>query len=229
MKVLRGLGFFMTTMLFYLGLPLLGWGLGNIGGFFSRAPRVGYALVVLVLGLATGYQAIDAPEGIRGSKGQTGKLLARQSIVRVVVILMLLGGLAILPFADRRAIGVIGENKIMGWAGVLLFGIGCGFVFWSGLALGKMYSADVTIQDQHRLVTSGPYRHIRHPRYVGATLLGFGMALVFRSWIGVGLSVVFISVILFRIRDEEALMHKEFGEVWKNYCEHSWRLIPFIY
>jgi protein-S-isoprenylcysteine O-methyltransferase Ste14 len=229
MKILRGLGFFITTMLFYLGLPLLGWGLGDLQGFFASAPRMGYALVVLILGLATGYQAIDAPEGIRGSKGQTDKLVTRQSIVRMVVILMLLGGLVVLPLADRRGIGVMGENKIVRWAGVLLFGIGCGLVFWSGLALGKMYSADVTIQDQHHLVTRGPYRHIRHPRYAGAILLGFGAALVFRAWMGIALSVIFIGVILFRIRDEEILMHKEFGEVWKNYCERSWRLVPFIY
>jgi protein-S-isoprenylcysteine O-methyltransferase Ste14 len=92
-----------------------------------------------------------------------------------------------------------------------------------------MYSADVTIQDQHRLVTDGPYRYIRHPRYVGAILLGFGAALVFRSWIGVALSLIFIGVILFRIRDEEALMHKEFAKAWEHYCERSWRLVPFVY
>ncbi len=229
MKILRGLGFFITTLLFYLGLPLLGWGVGDWSGFFARAPRVGYALVVLCLGLATGYQAIDAPEGIRGSKGQTDKLITRQSMVRVVVILMLLGGLVLLPFADRRGIGVMGEHNIVRWVGLVLFGIGCGLVFWSGLALGRMYSADVTIQDQHRLITHGPYRRVRHPRYAGATLLGFGAALVFRAWMGIALSVIFIGVILFRIRDEEALMHQEFGEAWEHYCGRSWRLVPFVY
>jgi len=43
------------------------------------------------------------------------------------------------------------------------------------------------------------------------------------------LSSAFIGLILLRIRDEEALMRKEFGQEWDVYCEHSWRVIPFLY
>ena len=175
------------------------------------------------------YQAIDVPEGIRGSKGQEGKLVARQSIIRVVAVLLLLGGLMFLPFADRRSIGVMIDNQAARWAGLVLFGLGSGLVFWSGIALGRLYSAEATIQQNHHLVTSGLYRYVRHPRYLGAVLLAFGLSLTFRSWIGLVLSSAFIGLILLRIRDEEALMHKEFGQEWEVYCEHSWRLIPFLY
>lgn len=88
---------------------------------------------------------------------------------------------------------------------------------------------DVTIQENHHLVTSGLYRYVRHPRYLGAVFLGVGLSLTFRSRIGLVLSSAFIGLIILRIRDEEALMHKEFGQEWEVYCEHSWRLIPFLY
>ena len=52
MRILRSLGFFIFTMLIYLGVPLVGWGLGDLQGFFSMEQRLCYALLVLALGVA---------------------------------------------------------------------------------------------------------------------------------------------------------------------------------
>ena len=229
MKILRGFGFLITTNLLYLGIPLLGWGLDDLPGFFSSNQRLGYGLLILAFGLGVGYQAIEVPEGIRGSRGQEGKLLARQSIIRFLAVFLLLGALAFLPFSDRRGIGVLTDNQVVRWAGLVVFAVGMGLVYWSGIALGKLYSAEVTIQEDHRLVTSGPYRYIRHPRYLGAVLLGPGLSLIFRSWIGLVASIAVVVIMLLRIRDEEAVMHEEFGQEWEEYCQSTWRLIPPIY
>jgi protein-S-isoprenylcysteine O-methyltransferase Ste14 len=229
MKLLRGLGYFISTMIIYLGPVLLGWGFDDLPGFFAVQPRQGYVLVTLTLAVAVGYQAIDAPEGIRGRGGQKEKRVARQSLVRLMVISLLFAALVLLPLADRREIGVMGENLVARWVGLTLYGLGIGLVFWSGMALGRLYSGEVTIQENHHLVTSGPYRHIRHPRYLGALALGFGLSLLFRSWISLIVAVAFIGLILLRIGDEEALMHQEFGREWEAYCECSWRLLPYVY
>jgi protein-S-isoprenylcysteine O-methyltransferase Ste14 len=229
MNVLRGFGSFIFTIVLYLGLPLLGWGLDDLRGFFSLNQRMGYAVFILILSIAAGYQAIAAPEGLRGSKGQEEKLVSRQSIVRVVVILLLLGALFFLPFADRLNIGVMFNSQAVRWAGLVLFVLGTSLVFWSGLILGRFYSGEVTIQKDHLLITSGLYRYIRHPRYLGGIILGIGLSLIFSSWIGLALSIPFIGLILLRIRDEEALMYKEFGQESEEYCKQSWRLIPFLY
>jgi protein-S-isoprenylcysteine O-methyltransferase Ste14 len=229
MKVLRGIGFGINTVLFYLGVPLLGWGLGDMRGFLAAQPRRVYALVILGFALAVGYQAIEAPEGIRGGRGQVGKRLGRQHVVRLAVSFLLLGALLGLPFADRRGMAVLTDMQAVRWAGVALFALGFGLVYWSGVALGKLYSPEVTLQQGHRLVTTGLYRYIRHPRYIGAMLTGFGLALLFRSWMGLAVAAAFIGVIALRIRDEEAFMQQEFGEEWEAYCQHSWRLIPFLY
>jgi protein-S-isoprenylcysteine O-methyltransferase Ste14 len=229
LRALRSLGFFVNTVLMYLGLPLLGWGFDDLSGFFSLSQRLAYGLLVGVLGIAVGYQAFDAPEGITGRRGQKGKLVPRQSVIRLALVLLLFAALVFLASADRRSIGVMTDGSAARWAGVALFGLGSGLVFWSGLALGKLYSGEVTIQEEHRLVTGGLYRYIRHPRYLGAELLSIGLSLVFRSWIGLTLSLAAVAVFLFRIRDEEALLQREFGQEWEAYCRHSWRLIPFLY
>ena len=162
-------------------------------------------------------------------KGQENKFIPRQRIVRIFITGMLFGALVFVPFADRRSIGVMSEDPAIRWGGLVLATLGMGLIFWSSWALGRLYSPEVTLQKEHRLVTDGLYRYIRHPRYLGGMIQGIGLSLLFRSWIGLVLTLVFVIIILFRIKDEEVLMNKEFGETWKDYCQKSWRLLPFIF
>jgi protein-S-isoprenylcysteine O-methyltransferase Ste14 len=228
-KYRRFIQFFLGTLVIYLVPPLLGWGLDDLLGFFALTPRAAYALLIIILGFVAGYQAIGAPEGLRGGKGVEGKLVSRQRSVKVVVILLMYAALVFLPFADRRSIGVMDVNEALRWAGLSATGLGFALIFWSGIALGRFYSADVTIQKDHRLITTGLYRYIRHPRYLGTLLVAIGLSFLFRSWIGLAVSVFFLGVLLFRINDEETLMHVEFGSDWEAYCQRSWRMIPYLY
>ena len=79
------------------------------------------------------------------------------------------------------------------------------------------------------LVTGGPCRFLRHPRYLGIIVFVAGIALVFHSWVGLILDVAIILVLVWRIRDEEALMHTEFGAEWEAYSRQTWRLAPFLF
>jgi len=229
MKILRGIAFFFTTQLIYLLLPMIGWGILDITGYFSSGPRAGHAAVCLALGIAVGIQAAENPEGIRGRSGEKGKLVGRQRLVRIAVTGLMYVAFIFFPFADRRDIGTLHLPLALRWVGTGLFTTGVAFVFWSGVSLGKYYSADVTIQENHRLVKDGLYRFIRHPRYLGALLMAGGFVLLYHSWIGLLWLFPFISILLFRIRDEETLMEREFGEEWREYRRNTWRLLPFIY
>jgi len=229
MKYLRGFSFFAGTVAIYLGLPLLGWGFGALRAFFTLPPRLGYALVVVTFGLAVGWHGIDAPEGVQGGHGQEGKRVRRQTFLAYGLTAILFAALFLLPFADRRSLGVLMVAQAVRWSGVVLSGLGYGLIFWSGVALGRLYSAEVTVQEGHRLITAGLYRYIRHPRYLGAICVAFGASLVFRSWAGLLLNVLLPGLLLERMKDEEALMHQEFGAEWEAYCKRSWRLIPHIY
>jgi len=229
MSFLRLVTFFIATGLLYLGIPLLGWGLDDIIGYFSNAARMGYALLVGLFSLAVGLQAFSSTEGIRERKGEAGKFVFRQRIVRIVLVLSLYIALFFIPFFDRHAMGVFNDGSVARCLGVVLSALGFALVFWSGVALGRQYSADVTIQKEHHLISSGVYRIIRHPRYLGIIALSIGISCVFRSWIGLIASLFFLAILSFRIRDEESMMLKEFGTQWEAYCKHSWRLIPYIY
>jgi len=230
MKVLRSMASFLYTMVIYVGLPLLGWGLGDLAGFFSLPQRTGYAASIAAFGVMAGY-LIQRPGGMGNTlgKGQEGKFVPRQRVVRILVTGMLFAALVFIPFADRRGIGILSEGAAVRWVGLALTVLGMGMIFWSGIALGRLYSPEVTLQKDHQLVTEGPYRLVRHPRYLGGVAQGVGLALLFRSWIGLALTLVFVVVILFRIRDEEAMMRREFGAEWEAYCRRSWRMIPLLF
>jgi protein-S-isoprenylcysteine O-methyltransferase Ste14 len=229
MKYLRAVTYFLATTALYLGIPLVGWSLGGSESFFASQARSAYAIVVMAFGLAVGIQAIDAPEGIRGIRGAESKLVHRQSIVRIGLILLFYAALVLLPFSDHRGVGVWAENPAARWIGVMLAGLGYALIFLSGLALGRQYSQEVTLQKDHRLIVSGVFRYIRNPRYLGVILGALGLSILFRSWAGLIASGGITGILLLRIKDEEALMHKEFGWKWEEYVRGSWRLLPGIY
>jgi protein-S-isoprenylcysteine O-methyltransferase Ste14 len=185
---------------------------------------------IVAFGLLAGY-LIQRPGGLGNTtgKGQENKFVPRQRIVRIFVTVMLFCALVFVPFADRRNIGVVMDSPVLRWAGLVLAILGMGLIFWSGIALGRLYSPEVTLQKEHHLITDGPYRYIRHPRYLGGMVQGIGLSLLFRSWIGIVLTLVFVAIVLFRIKDEETLMSREFGLEWETYCRKSWRMVPFVF
>jgi len=226
---LRAIWTFAGTLALYLGLSLLGWGLADVGGFFSSAARLGYAVVIGSFGVAVAFQAVVAPEGIEGSSGLKEKRVPRQAAVGHTLLLVLAIGLIVLPLCDRRGLATLPESPFVRWPGVILTAIGYALVFLSGIYLGRQYSAEVTIQKDHQLITAGPYRLIRHPRYLGILLVTLGATLAFRTWVGLVLFPFVLALLLWRTRDEEALMEREFGEEWRAYCRRAWRLVPYIY
>lgn len=229
MKIARGFGSFLYTLAIYVGLPLLGWGMDDLSGFFSFPQLFGYSMSIAAFGLLAGY-ILQYSGGLGNQgKGLADKFVPRQRIVRVLITGMLFCALIFVPLADRYSVGTMVDTPLIRWIGLILEILGMGLIFWSGMALGKLYSPEVTLQKEHRLITAGPYHLIRHPRYLGGMIQGIGLSLLFRSWIGLALTIVFVVIIVFRIHDEETLMRKEFGETWQDYCQRSWRLIPLIY
>ena len=81
----------------------------------------------------------------------------------------------------------------------------------------------------HSLITSGPYRWVRHPIYSGMGLALIGTALASGTLSGF-LGLVFILfAFLVRVRQEEALMRETFPAEYPQYSTHTARLIPGVY
>ena len=79
----------------------------------------------------------------------------------------------------------------------------------------------------HRLVTNGLYRAVRHPMYSSFLVLGVGQALLVPNWIA-GLSGLASVLLLIAVRlpREEAMMIEEFGDQYRDYRKRTGAVLP---
>ena len=115
-------------------------------------------------------------------------------------------------------------------SGVTCFVIGLWLFYRSHADLGTNWSITLEIREQHRLITEGIYRRIRHPMYTALVLYSVGHALVIPNWVA-GPSTLIAFVILFalRVRPEEEMMANEFGREYAAYAARTKRLVPGIW
>lgn len=112
------------------------------------------------------------------------------------------------------------------WAGFGLGLISILFWTWTQFMLGKDWSPQLQLRDNHRLVTTGPYAHIRHPMYIAITGFGVGLALVGANWVFVALVSLVIAGLALRIPKEEKMLIDEFGDEYRLYMQRTGSLLP---
>ncbi len=212
-KSLRSLVAFIVGVVLFGGLPLLGWGLNATASFFGHPARIAYLCAVVALQAA--FAMLYPDLGRHTSQGE--KLVLRQRFAVLLLQILSLGMMLAAPYTDRWGFLVIDVPDWVRHIGVVAFILGFVVMNLAEVQLGKQFSIHVTIQKDHRLVTHGLYRHVRHPRYLGVLVYNLGFALLFRSWAGLVITAVLIAVLIWRIHDEEALLAQEFGTEWEKY------------
>lgn len=93
-------------------------------------------------------------------------------------------------------------------------------------ALGRHWSASLRLRDDHRLITEGPYRRVRHPMYTALIGNMLGLCLLSANLIVVVPRLVQIFLLLLRMGKEESMMLSRFGEEYRAYMARSGRLFP---
>jgi protein-S-isoprenylcysteine O-methyltransferase Ste14 len=93
-------------------------------------------------------------------------------------------------------------------------------------ALGRHWSASLRLRDDHRLVTQGPYRRVRHPMYTALIGNMTGLCLLSANLLIVVPRLVQVFLLLLRTRKEESMMLSRFGEEYRSYMARTGRLLP---
>jgi protein-S-isoprenylcysteine O-methyltransferase Ste14 len=101
-------------------------------------------------------------------------------------------------------------------------------VAWTHRVLGKQYSAELAIQKNHVLVTTGPYYRTRHPMYTALNAFSFSMALMTSNLLNLLFAVFVFLPFPWIAREEERMLLETFGEEYKEYMKRTGRFFPRI-
>ncbi len=112
------------------------------------------------------------------------------------------------------------------WCGFLFIGIWGFLLVWTFRHLGKNLTDTVVTRQNHSLVTTGPYRFVRHPFYLAFFAAVIGTGLVAANWFLLVAGIVPIVFMVARTRIEEEKLIERFGDDYRHYMQTTGRFFP---
>ena len=97
---------------------------------------------------------------------------------------------------------------------------------WTLGSLGKNFTDTVVTRTHHTLVTTGPYRWVRHPFYVCAGLVTLAVSLIMANAFFLVSGGLILLLLALRTRVEEANLLSPFGDDYRNYMDRTGRFFP---
>jgi protein-S-isoprenylcysteine O-methyltransferase Ste14 len=166
----------------------------------------------------------DQESGEKISRSVDGS--AMMTMIRIGGLALWLSPLIYLINPHWMAWSKIGLPEWARWLGVAI-GILCVLgVYWLFSSIGSGITPTSATRKQHTLVTSGPYRWVRHPLYtVGSSLfVAFGM--MADNWFIAGLGILTFILMAIRTPKEEANLIEKFGDEYREYMKRTGRFFP---
>jgi protein-S-isoprenylcysteine O-methyltransferase Ste14 len=159
-----------------------------------------------------------------GAKRDTqGHLLQSFGLMFAIIAAFLLPHLPIFDVVDFAPV-----DPVLSSVGLVVCAAGAGFLVWARQHLGSNWSQTVAAKQGHELITSGPYRHVRHPMYTGGLIAAIGSAVVCGGAF-VFLLVLLGGIFLWRVGAEDKLMERQFPNDYPAYKRRTKALIPFVW
>lgn len=112
------------------------------------------------------------------------------------------------------------------WLGFGLAVMSLLLLVWVQAALGKHWSGSLQLRQEHTLVTTGPYRWVRHPMYSVLMAFMVGSSLTSANLLFAVLTFFSVIVLLRRVGREEAMMLERFGDEYRSYVRRTGRFLP---
>jgi len=192
--------------------------------------HVGFAIAAALAG-SVAMVAIRAPHGHRSLKVKVAT--SRKGRLEKVLLTFAWAGFlvpilwAITPlfrFADYPL------HPVPYAIGVMCMAVGLWLFHGSHVDLGTNWSVTLELRENHRLITGGLYRFVRHPMYAALGLYSVGQVFVLPNWVaGPSYLVSLGTLFLFRVGAEERMMREQFGKDYEEYAARTKRLIPGIW
>ncbi len=179
---------------------------------------------LIVFPVAAYYRLRSQATGEKLDRRQEGPLIL--FTLRPVGIAAMLGLVAFMIDPAWMAWSSVPLPAGVRWAGVGLGALTAALLIWTLRTLGPNLTDTVVTREKHTLVTSGPYRWVRHPFYVATGLAVVANSLAAANgflFVAGGLAFVLLVV---RTRTEEAHLAARFGDAYRGYAERTGRFVP---
>jgi len=182
---------------------------------------MGAVKLVLAVGWAAFwlYWLVAAFSMKRGRVQWSRELRIRVVIVALVLVLARLGA-----FRSHRA----NTDPWLAAIGLALFGVGLAFAVWARVHIGRNWGTPMTQKVEPELVTSGPYRLVRHPIYSGVILAGIGTAVAL-SWLWLPVVALAGIYFIYSATVEERYLSEQFPDSYPSYKRSTKMLVPFVF
>jgi protein-S-isoprenylcysteine O-methyltransferase Ste14 len=179
------------------------------------------ALVILVLWIAFWVYWLAAATGVRSGRTRWGRFVG----VRVALVLLVLLLVRSRAFKGGQTIT---KDPWLQAVGLVVFLSGLGLAVWARRSLGRNWGMPMTEKVDPDLVTTGPYRSIRHPIYSGIILAMIGTAIAV-SWYWLLAVALLGGYFVYSALMEERYMAGVFPDTYPAYKRSTKMLVPFVF
>src|SRR3954451_774203 len=143
-----------------------------------------------------------------------------RAVIVVIVIVLVRSGV----FRDHALTTEAWRDGL----GLVLHALGLGFAIWARVHIGRNWGGPMTQKNEPELVTTGPYRLVRHPIYVGILVAGVGTAVAL-SWPWLTAVVLGGSYFVYSAVVEERYMTEQFPDTYPAYKRSTKMFVPFVF
>ena len=117
---------------------------------------------------------------------------------------------------------------VLACVGLILILLGTYVNIWGRVHLGKNWANQVTMYENQTLVTTGPFRFVRHPLYASLVWMFIGGSLLYLNPASLIATVlIFIPFMIYRAKQEEVFLCKRFKE-YKTFQQSTGMLFPKV-
>ena len=183
-----------------------------------------YLFIVVWIGFFLYWQVMSADVKATKRIEPAASRIIRATLFLLAILLMAYDRIPV-PWLYRQ---LYAQGALAFWVGAGITVAGLGFAVWARRHIGRNWSRSVTLKEDHELITSGPYRFVRHPIYTGILTGVVGSAIALAQVRGV-ITVVTIAILMWlKLRREERFMREHFGEKYDAYVQRVAALVPFV-
>lgn len=164
---------------------------------------------------------------------ETGEKISRKADGKAMMTVIKLGGLVLwltplvyLINPQWMAWSKIGLPEWARWFGIGIGLLCAGLIYWLFSSIRSGITPTSATRTDHKLVTSGPYRWVRHPLYTVGSSLFVSFGLMADNWFIIILGILAFIAMAVRTPKEEANLIEKFGNEYQEYMKHTGRFLP---